>query len=511
MIDDRDERFGSPSADEGNAPPWLSGDPADRLRLVEELARIGLWDLDLRRNRGAYDAALRDLCGLAEDHATYEAFTRAVHPDDRERARAAMERAIRGEGPYQVEFRFIRPDGQIRWFESRGIIDRDAEGRAVRCRGVALDVTERKARERALRFLGEAGALLSESLDYKQALRRVAEAAVPEIADACAIDLVGQRGTPERLVEVSTAPAPVLPRAALVTAPQLDGGRGSVPIVRRGASVGTFHLYRARPRVFGPDDLALAREIAWRAGLAIDSALLLAEANEAIRARDEFLLVASHELRNPLAALQLSIQGLRQTACGNSPGRQARALDLAERQTARLAALLDELLSVSRIEAGGLLLAPEQVEVREVVDTTARALTSALARAGCELRVHAPDQPVEGRWDPLRLGQVLTNLLRNAIKFGAGKPIDVTISPERERVRLQVQDKGIGIAPERLPFVFGRFERAVSSREYGGLGLGLYLVRRIVEAHGGRVDVTSEPGAGSLFTVDLPYAVPVQP
>ena len=130
-----------------------------------------------------------------------------------------------------------------------------------------------------------------------------------------------------------------------------------------------------------------------------------------------------------------------------------------------------------------------------------------LERAGCDLRLTA-EEPTRGSWDRALLDQVLTNLISNAIKFGAGAPIDVVVEPRRGSARLTVRDRGIGIATEDVRRIFGRFERAVSARHYGGLGLGLFVSRQIVEAHGGRIAVESRAGEGSTFTVELPWSAP---
>jgi signal transduction histidine kinase len=174
------------------------------------------------------------------------------------------------------------------------------------------------------------------------------------------------------------------------------------------------------------------------------------------------------------------------------------------RQVHRLTALVDSLLDVSRISLGRLALEPADVDLGQAVRDAVDRMEEVFAQAGCAVRVDVPG-PLAGRWDALRLDQVLVNLLTNAAKYGAGHPVVVEATVEgAETVRLSVRDEGIGIAAEDLPRLFGRFERAVSERHYGGLGLGLYISRQIVDAMGGRIEVESRPGAGSIFTVRLP-------
>ena len=164
---------------------------------------------------------------------------------------------------------------------------------------------------------------------------------------------------------------------------------------------------------------------------------------------------------------------------------------------------------MTRIEQGQATLSPAEMDLGALVRDVAQHFEFDLARAGCRLSVDCPG-PVVGSWDASRLEQVVTNLLANAIKFGAGRPIEVMVRDAGQAVELQVRDHGIGIAADRLPKIFDRFERAVSSTHYGGLGLGLYLARSIVESHGGAITVESRVDEGSTFTVRLPRTLPRQ-
>jgi PAS domain S-box-containing protein len=240
--------------------------------------------------------------------------------------------------------------------------------------------------------------------------------------------------------------------------------------------------------------------------LLLDERCARAAAEEAVRLRDEFLSIASHELRTPLTSLQLAIQSLEQRlARGMDVERVRSAVAVSDRQIQRLAGLVDMLLEVSQIQAGRLELNRAFVDLRELVTESVTRLGDQIARSGSELAVRA-EQPVIGRWDPLRLEQVVINLLVNAIKFGEHAPIEITITEEDRVARLSVTDHGIGIPAEVQAQLFERFRRGVSSRNYGGLGLGLYIARTIVEAHGGRIRLSSEVGRGSTFCVELPLS-----
>jgi PAS domain S-box-containing protein len=233
------------------------------------------------------------------------------------------------------------------------------------------------------------------------------------------------------------------------------------------------------------------------------------DAKEAIRVRDEFLSVASHELRTPLSALRLEIDLLTDRARREPAVRVEPAqLERVARQVNRLQRLTTELLEISRIASGRLKLELEPVELTALVREMVAQLQVSAQLAGSTIVVAAA-APVPGCWDRLRLEQVVAGLLSNAIKFGAGLPIEVTVEDRHDRARLVVRDHGIGIGPEDIGRVFAPFERVLPARAYGGLGLGLFLVRQIVEAHGGKIGVESQPGAGSQFTVELPRGGPV--
>ncbi len=241
-----------------------------------------------------------------------------------------------------------------------------------------------------------------------------------------------------------------------------------------------------------------------------ERARLWRKAKEEVRERDEFLSVASHELRTPVTALQLQLQLLHRAA--------QRSLDLfpalgdrfetLERQTRRLALLVNELLDVSRMRLGRVELRLEPLDLAEVAREAAGHVAGELARSGSPLALDL--QPVQGRWDRMRLEQVITNLLVNASKFGEGRPIALRVEPDAEGARISVHDRGIGISTEQQARVFERFVRAVPAQNFGGLGLGLYIARQLVEAHGGKIDVASTPGEGATFTVLLPLEPPVQ-
>src|SRR5262245_48971921 len=235
------------------------------------------------------------------------------------------------------------------------------------------------------------------------------------------------------------------------------------------------------------------------------------QAEEALRKaiilRDDFLSVASHELRTPLTSLKLEVANLsriaRRDGSRESTPRLMAKVEKIDSQAARLHRLIDELLDVSRIAAGRLELHVETVDLAQVVNEVGSRFSDEAARAGSTLNVHAPTAVV-GRWDKGRLDQVVTNLVSNAIKYGDNKPIDVAVASDEKTAIITIRDRGLGIAEGDHERIFGRFERAASSRHYGGIGLGLWIVKQIIDALGGTVTVESTPGDGSTFRVELP-------
>ncbi|WP_437945074.1 AAA family ATPase [Sorangium sp. So ce296] len=397
--------------------------------------------------------------------------------------------------------------------------------------GISTDITERKRAERAERFLAEASRRLM-ALGYSATLESVAQLAVPELADQCVIEVDLARGglghtvtagVPAELADaVVDALRPLA--AASLDRPEVGDLRAApllqqlelhaflrVPLVARDRCFGVMTLLSTTPRRrYGPADLRLAEELGYRAALALDNVRLFADAQEAIARRDEFLVVASHELKTPLTSLQLQTQRVelllrRHQRAELTPERIEGALRVFHRQLARLGHLVNELLDVTTLNAGRLTLARAPVGLAELIRDVIERLSQQLADAGCRTELDL-DEPVIGRWDPSRVEQVVLNLLSNAMKYGSGGPIHVSMRQREGRAMLAVRDHGIGIAEADQARIFERFERAVSVCNFGGLGLGLYIARCIVSAHGGSIRVESQPGAGATFIVELPLS-----
>jgi PAS domain S-box-containing protein len=481
------------------------------------------------------------------------AYLEAVHPEDRERM-ADVFRTARSQGaPFEHAQRVLRRDGSYRRVLARAAPVRDAEGSVREYVGTLTDVTEQQRSHEAAIFLAEASELLSASLDDETTLRRVAALTVPALADFCAVDVLDPDGASRRvavshrhknlddralkLIEihgldpsVAFGPLAVMRSGAPLVREVMDdefvrtlSAREEhlallrdlrwrsgmiVPLQTRGRTVGALSLFGAEGRRYGPKDVTLALDLARRCALCWDNARLYAEARAAVRFRDEFLSVASHELKTPLTPLSLRLEALQREAHRHPEEPLARAVqthvEIARSQVKRLADLVNNLLDVSGMSGGQPELYLEQLDgatlVREVVERFQPLAT----QVGSALQLQLLSETVLGRWDRRKLGQIVGNLVSNALKYGAGKPVSITLQDLGERVVLMVTDAGIGIAPEHLQRIFERFGRAVSHRHYGGLGLGLFITHQLIAALGGTVHVRSEQGQGSTFTVLLP-------
>jgi signal transduction histidine kinase/Ni2+-binding GTPase involved in maturation of urease and hydrogenase len=408
--------------------------------------------------------------------------------------------------------------------------------------------------ERRSSFLAGAYRTLSSSLDYESTLAQVAALAVPAVADFCAV-YVGDAGAPLRPLAVAyfDEQASGLARefaadyARCVTLPDSPGvcsvlqtrSAGTmdseqvgppdqccsyrelaqrlslstsiaVPLVAREHPLGVvLFAYRSSRRNLDPD-LALAQDLAARAALAVDNARLYMEAQTAIRLRDEFLTVASHELRTPVTSIMFAVELLQRLTAGPSltsdsvasAGVTLRRLD---RQSRHLEGLIDRLLDVGRIQSGHWKLDLEpHVDLAAVTRDATTGLLESAARSGCAIELHAEQNGITGTFDRTRIVQLVCNLVNNALRYGAGHPVEVTVDRTGHLGRIVVRDRGIGIAPEAQAEIFEPYKRATSSRHYPGLGLGLYIVRQIVLAHGGDIHVDSALGAGATFIAELP-------
>lgn len=473
-----------------------------------------------------------------------------VHPDDWEMVQR-MFAAVAGTPEHTVTFsmRYRHKDGRWLWLESTltNLLDEPSIGAII---ANSHDITAQRQTEGNWRFLAEASKVLSSSLDYRTTLAAVANLGVPEIADWCRVDMLTDAGAVEMLAVAHVDPEkvqwakelneatpidmdaptglpnvlrtgqsefyPEIPEEMLVAAAKNEeelalirrigfSAAMVVPLLVQGSAIGAITFVAAESgRHYTTADLAMAEEVASRAALAIENARLYTAAQRAIGIRDEFISMASHELKTPVTTLKMYTQVL-QRQFAQRDARVAGHLGKMDAQVNKLTTLINDLLNVTRLQRGELEFREELFDlnglVADIVEnlqtTTTRHTITVVGRMG---------RPLPGDRD--RIGQVLTNLLANAIKYSPqADRVIVHLTDEEDAAVIRVQDFGIGIAREHQPHIFEQFYRVSdpSEKTYPGLGLGLFISNGIVARHGGTMRVESVKGEGAAFIVTLPY------
>jgi len=537
----------------------------NRYRSLAEATPQILWTSRVDGSIDYFNQLWYDYTGLTPEQSLEWEWVDAIHPADFPPAGEEWKIAYANGENYQIEYRIRRAaDGAFRWHLSRAAPLRDDDGEILKWIGTCTDIDDEKRAQDTMSFFAHADALLGSSIEYGETLKNAARLAVPQLCDWCFLDIVEPDGSFERVAVAHTDPAQSRLAQALkrryaslrtvshsVTQVALTGkaelktsvsdqdvigiardaehlamlravGMKSfmcVPLIAsrpEGTShpLGTITFISAESgRVYDHADMARAEEIARRAALAVDNARLFQEAQQARdnaetanRAKDEFLATISHELRTPLTAALGWSYLLRSSKLDAETA--ARALDTIERNIKAQAQIVEDLLDVSRIISGKLSLDVRPLDLRTIIEAAMDTVRPAAEAKGITLRTEFEEGPGPISGDPNRLQQVIWNLLSNAVKFTPkGGDVSVQLRQVDSHMAISVTDTGMGIAAEFLPFVFERFRQAdaTSTRRYGGLGLGLSIVRHLVELHGGTVEVDS-PGEerGSIFTVKLP-------
>jgi PAS domain S-box-containing protein len=471
-----------------------------------------------------------------------------THPDDIVRKRLLFNRLVEEGVPFVIDKRYLRPDGAVIWTHNSISLVRDRHGIAQHAIAIVLDITERKRTQEREHFLAEVSDRLAELTDHGSMLQKITAAVVPRMADWCVVDLTGSDGRSARMADSRTAkmenavsfagehPGPAILQPVLQSGqPELiedvaatlasagpagdsrlralhESGLKSlirVPLLSRDRIIGALAMgMGASGRRYQNTDMIVAAELGRRVAIAVENVNLYDALGEEARRKDEFLATLAHELRNPLAPLRNSLLVMR-TATGNAELVE-HARDVMERQVAQLRRLVDDLLDVSRISTGKMELRKSRVVLTAVVHSALEATREAI-EADHTLVVSLPPREIVLEADAARLAQVITNLLDNAAKFTpAGGTISLGAQQRGGEILITVADTGIGIAGSSLQTIFDVFVQGDNSfeRRHSGLGIGLSLVKRLVEMHGGSVSADSGgPGLGSTFTLRLPLAV----
>jgi PAS domain S-box-containing protein len=493
----------------------------------------------------------RQLTGQTFDQFRGWGWLDAVHPDDREKTRDVWESAVRNRSRYETEYRLRIRNGEFHWFAARGVRVLDDNGKVLEWIGTSTDIHDHRTREGATRFLLKAEEVFASSLDERTILQRLARLAVPRLADWCTVDLIDENGAVDRIAVEHVDPSKVELAREMVRRypPKRDlpygivettrSGKAEVydhisesmlsslarndehlsslhslgmesfmivPLTVRGSIIGAISfVYAESPREYERNDVALVEELARRAAIAVDNARLYADAQSANHAKDMFLAMLSHEMKTPLTA----ILGWTRIMRMDEPPEEFREALVAIEQSALVQQrLIDDLLDVSRVIAGKLHIEPRTVDVRDALRKAIEIMQPTAKDKSIAVWTEIPDEEILADADPTRLQQIFWNLLNNAVKFTPdGGLIEVSAIRDDRDVLVTVRDTGRGIDVHMLPYLFEVFRQSAQpdGAEHKGLGLGLAIVRNLVQMHGGAVEAQSEgEGKGATFTVRLP-------
>jgi len=495
-----------------------------RVRLATEAAGLGVWLWEPEGDRLTWEnERLFEIFGMAgaqrdamEPDRLGERLTELVHPQDVDRCRAALERTARTGERLRFAGRFHRRnDSSLRWIELTGILQPAHDGVPARVLGTAVDATDRKRAEDELRRSEERYRSLVASLDEGLCIVQILPPSPGQPGDYRFIEV-------NPAFEKHTGLANVVGRTMLEIAPDNEDHwfQAFARVVATGEPMRFENEARGLGRWFdvyatctepGSGQVAvLFTDITQRRRAEEDLRRLATELAETDRRKTEFLATLAHELRNPLAPISNGLQLLR-TPGGDTQAKE-RARDMMERQLRHLVRLVDDLLDIARISSGKVELKKERATLDAILGSAVESSMPLLAAAGHQLDLRIDEPGLQLTADTTRLAQVVSNLLNNAAKYTPdGGRIELAARREGDAVLVSVSDTGVGIAPEALPQVFEMFTQVGRDRgrSQGGLGIGLALVRRLVELHGGSVTVHSAGvGRGSTFTVQLPMSGP---
>lgn len=535
---------------------------SDKLNLALDAAQLGDWSWDAATDLVALSPRAADIFGI-EPHPnlTWTQLRELLVGEDREQARLAVEKAIAEKTEYDIEYRVTHRNGKQVWVLARGRAFYDEDGTALGMLGIVQDVSAQKQIQNALRdqtdalrSINEIGKLLSGELDLQKLVQSLTDAAT-ELSGAqfgaFFYNVLDGRGGSYMLYTISGVPRShfenfPMPRATALfgatfrgegvvrisdvrgderfgkNSPYFGMPKGHLPVVsylavpvlsRSGEVLGGLFFGHEKPGVFTERAEQIVVGLAGQAAIAIDNARLFETAERARRAaetanrlKDEFLATVSHELRTPLNSILGWANLIRSGSL--DPEMQARAIETIERNARSQQQIIEDILDVSRIITGKLRLEIAQIDLAEVIEAAIESIRPSAEAKSIRLETELPENKATINGDAHRLQQVIWNLLSNAIKFTPkGGAVRVELRRIHSHIEIVVRDSGKGIELEFLPHVFDRFSQADASttRAHGGLGLGLAIVRHLVELHGGTVSAESEgANKGATFKVTLP-------
>ncbi len=524
----------------------------ERVRQALRLVRSFIFEWDLTNDDVVRSPDSSEILGIPSATVTTDTgqdYFARLHPEDRARMVATVTGCTPSTPYYQICYRLIRPDGLIITLEETGQAIFDNVGRQVRLFGIANDVTTRQhATERTMLLQQTTAALSAARLPEQVAAIFVAQgvatfeatAAIVVVPATDSADLVvlavtggaaGKHRPQSRIIQLTDVPVTEAFRtghavwietrtALLARYPHIEqetpnSAFAGLPLVANNRIIGAFGISFRYDRSLSPEERGYLTTLADLCAQALDRAHLFAAeqaartaAETAVQLRDQFLSIASHELKTPLTVLLGNAQLLQRHLSKQEQleARDARLLTVLMEQTRRLDRLIAMLLDVSRIDTGHLSFERQPMDVRSLLLHLVDELQPTLVRHQVVLTL--PDAPLVVLGDELRLEQLFQNLIHNGVKYSPyGGEVAVQATATTMGVEVAVTDHGIGIPTAELPLLFGRFFRASNTKslQISGLGIGLYLAREIIERHGGTLRVVSAEGAGSTFTVMLPW------
>lgn len=510
------------------------------------IAHIGVDGKWLRANK-----KFCDIVGWSQRDLRKRTFLEIIHPSDHAKDIKIAKKLFAGElTSATMEKRYICKDGSLRWVRATGSIVRKPSGEPKYGIGIIEDIHEGKQRELALQLLAEAGKKITGSVSYQETLKNVAKFTTETFADWCIIDMLESDNELHRVEVAQTQPhrirlaskilsytpktksknivAHVLkqkePKLFSHIQPSIDmplfttdptyaetlkalapQSAMIVPLLLRGKPLGVISFFCVHSdRNYTINDLTLVEELVARVSLAIENARLFEAEQKAVQVRDEFLSVASHELKTSLTTVKAFTQILQKTSRENEASRQAELLKKMDGQLNKTTNLINDLLDVSRIHSGAFMIRREIVAtdafMKDIVETCQRIISTHQILLKQKIKETISI-------DKDRMGQVIMNLITNAVKYSpAGTKIIITLKRKGNLVVIQVKDSGFGIPKEKQRQIFERFYRLVDAdhKKVSGLGLGLYICRELVQQHEGTIRVSSKEGKGSTFTIFLP-------
>jgi PAS domain S-box-containing protein len=487
-----------------------------------DVADIGFSQVDPKtRKYTSANAKMEAITGYTAAELRHFTFDDITHPEDRARDRAALEQMIADtRATYTTEKRYLRKDGTTVWVNLHVALARDRYGRIMRAVSVVQDIDTRKradiaALHEAYAFVNAVLENIPDAIFVKEATHLICtrvNRSWEELFGIPHAEIVGKGDYdvfPKHEADFFTSSD----RKVLASGQLLDVLEEPAHTRFKGERI--LHTKKVpilddagRPQYL----LGIAEDITDKLQAERDRQRLAqekiarAESERALRLRDEFLSIAAHELKTPLTAIGLQIQLLTKMlpqVRTEHTETFAKLLARSHEHLVRYSQLIDEMLDASRVSTGRLVLDKHEDDLCAIVQRVAARYELDLRKADCSLQLEL-SSPVVGLWDSARIEQIVANLLTNAMKYGAGRPIAIALTATRSSATLRVSDRGIGIAKTDQERIFGRYERAVSIKTYGGFGLGLFICRQVALAHGGNIRVESEPGRGASFIVELP-------